>query len=65
MSVDAASIKLAQEQLDARVREIVAWHFSPDTGSDFWLDWAKRAGFDPRTDGSGALKHRPGMEESS
>jgi phenylacetate-coenzyme A ligase PaaK-like adenylate-forming protein len=35
------------EQLDAHVREIVRWHFSPETGSPFWLDWAKQAGWDP------------------
>ena len=36
------------EQLDAHVREIVGWHFSPETGSPFWLDWAAMAGWDPR-----------------
>ena len=35
------------EQLDAHVREIVQWHFSPETGCSFWLDWAKKAGWDP------------------
>lgn len=38
------------EQLDAHVREIVAWHFAPETGTPFWLDWAKTAGWDPRED---------------
>ena len=33
-----------QEQLDAHVRAIVQWHFSPETGCPFWLDWAKKAG---------------------
>src|SRR5438067_2720992 len=37
----------AAAQLDAHVREIVRWHFSPETGSPFWLDWAARAGWDP------------------
>ena len=37
----------AQEQLDAHVREIVQWHFSPETGCPFWLDWSKRAGWNP------------------
>jgi phenylacetate-coenzyme A ligase PaaK-like adenylate-forming protein len=37
----------AQEQLDAHVREIVRWHFSPETGCPFWLDWAKQAGWNP------------------
>lgn len=48
MSVAPEAIQAAQAQLDAHVREIVAWHFSPETGCPFWLDWAKQAGFDPR-----------------
>jgi phenylacetate-coenzyme A ligase PaaK-like adenylate-forming protein len=38
------------EELDAHVREIVRWHFSPDTGTPFWLDFASRLDWDPRTD---------------
>src|SRR5882762_7515842 len=38
----------AHDALDAWVREVVAWHFDPDTGSPFWLDFAARAGWDPR-----------------
>ena len=34
--------------LDAWVREVVAWHFDPATGTPFWLDYAPRAGWDPR-----------------
>jgi phenylacetate-coenzyme A ligase PaaK-like adenylate-forming protein len=41
------SINAAREQLDAHVREMMRWHFSPETGSPFWLDWAKKAGWDP------------------
>ncbi len=50
MSVDASTIKAAADQLDARVREIIAWHFSPETGCDFWLGWAKKAGWNPLTE---------------
>ncbi len=50
MQIDPASIKAAQDQLDAHVREIVQWHFSPETGSPFWLDWAKKAGWNPATE---------------
>lgn len=39
---------IAREKLDAWVREIVAWHFDPATGTPFWLDRAKSLGFDPR-----------------
>jgi phenylacetate-coenzyme A ligase PaaK-like adenylate-forming protein len=34
--------------LDAHVREIVAWHFDPQTGCPFWLDFASKLGWDPR-----------------
>jgi phenylacetate-coenzyme A ligase PaaK-like adenylate-forming protein len=37
----------AQEQLDSHLREIIQWHFSPETGCPFWLDWASK-NFDPR-----------------
>src|SRR5256712_7632954 len=50
MSPDPSAVKAAQEKLDAHVREIVQWHFSPQTGCPFWLDWAKRAGWNPRTE---------------
>src|SRR5262245_28151096 len=33
--------------LDSYTREIVQWHFSPETGCPFWLSWAKKAGWDP------------------
>ncbi|MDX1951942.1 MAG: hypothetical protein SFY81_07135 [Verrucomicrobiota bacterium] len=42
-----AAVKKSQETLDAHVREMVKWHFSPETGSPFWLDWASKAGWDP------------------
>src|SRR5688500_20356154 len=45
--VDSASIKAAQEKLDAHVREIIQWHFSPETGCPFWLEWAAKAGWSP------------------
>jgi phenylacetate-coenzyme A ligase PaaK-like adenylate-forming protein len=37
----------AKAQLDNQVREIIQWHFSPETGCQFWLDWAQK-NFDPR-----------------
>ena len=48
MSLDPTALHAAQDQLDAHVREIIAWHFSPETGCPFWLDWARQAGWDPR-----------------
>jgi len=50
MSTDAVDSKASQdaaERLDAHVSEIIAWHFSPETGCPFWLDWAKQAGWNP------------------
>lgn len=38
----------AKAQLEAHLREIIQWHFSPETGSSFWLNWAAKAGWDPR-----------------
>jgi phenylacetate-coenzyme A ligase PaaK-like adenylate-forming protein len=40
----------AAARLDEHLREMIAWHFSPETGCAFWLDWAKRAGWDPRVE---------------
>ncbi len=37
-----------RQKLDAHVREMVQWHFSPESGCPFWLDWAETAGWDPR-----------------
>jgi phenylacetate-coenzyme A ligase PaaK-like adenylate-forming protein len=40
----------AQGALDAHTREMVAWHFSPETGCPYWLERAAGMGFDPLTD---------------
>ena len=52
MSVKAKDLFLrAQEakvQLDAHVREIVEWHFNPETGCPFWLDFAAKLEWEPR-----------------
>jgi phenylacetate-coenzyme A ligase PaaK-like adenylate-forming protein len=42
-----SSVSSAREQLDAHVRQIIQWHFSPETGSPFWLEWAGKAGWNP------------------
>src|SRR5688500_16506838 len=38
----------ASRTLNAHVREIVDWHFSPETGCTFWMEGAQTAGWDPR-----------------
>jgi phenylacetate-coenzyme A ligase PaaK-like adenylate-forming protein len=35
---------------DEFIQAAMRWHFSPDTGSPFWLERAPSLGFDPRTD---------------
>jgi hypothetical protein len=45
---EQTAISSAREELDARVRELMEWHFNRETGCEFWLDWAGRAGWDPR-----------------
>ena len=47
MTPDLEAIAAAQQKLDEHVREMVQWHFSPETGCPFWLDWAKKAGWNP------------------
>ncbi len=46
-------VRAAREQLDSHVLEIINWHFSPETGCPFWLEWAQKAGWDPRREISG------------
>jgi hypothetical protein len=36
------------ETLDRHVCETLEWHFNPETGTPFWLDWASEQGWDPR-----------------
>jgi phenylacetate-coenzyme A ligase PaaK-like adenylate-forming protein len=50
MPVAAPELERARTTLDAWVRELMQWHFNPDTGCPFWIDWAKKAGWDPRTE---------------
>jgi hypothetical protein len=50
MTVDKNAIQTARDRLDAHLREIISWHFSAETGCPFWLDWARKAGWDPRTE---------------
>jgi len=46
-------IEEARRRLDAHVREIVQWHFDPQTGCPFWLEFAPQLDFDPRKDVGG------------
>ncbi|MBY0458688.1 MAG: hypothetical protein K2V38_15220 [Gemmataceae bacterium] len=46
-------IRNARAQLDSHIREVVRWHFHPDTGTPFWLEKAKTFSFNPLTDVNG------------
>jgi phenylacetate-coenzyme A ligase PaaK-like adenylate-forming protein len=48
-----AKARQAREQLNAQVREVVRWHFSPDTGTPLWLEKAKSFNFNPLKDVNG------------
>ena len=49
-TVAESALTHARATLDAWVRELMRWHFDPATGCPFWLDWAARAGWDPRVE---------------
>jgi len=40
-------IQEAAEALDSHAVEMVNWHFSPETGSPFWLEWAEKQDWNP------------------
>lgn len=46
-NVSPAALQEANKQLDDHAREIVKWHFSPETGCRFWLEWAEKSGWNP------------------
>ena len=58
-------VEKARAALDAHVREIVNWHFDPATGSPFWLEYAAKLGWDPRTEirGFSDLPRFPAFED--
>lgn len=60
------SAATAADALDAHVRDIIAWHFSKETGTPFWLDWAREAGVDPidQVRSFCDLAHLPRFEDS-
>ncbi len=45
--VPAARVANAARALDQHLAEILRWHFSPETGTPFWLDWAEQADWNP------------------
>jgi hypothetical protein len=61
-----AAVQWARARLDAHVRETIRWHFSPETGCPFWLEYAEKLGWDPRreVEGYGDLKRFPPFEDA-
>jgi phenylacetate-coenzyme A ligase PaaK-like adenylate-forming protein len=43
----AARVEDAKAKLDAHVRRIIEWHFSPETGCPFWLEFASKLQWSP------------------
>ncbi len=43
-------VEEARTALDEHVRKTMEWHFNPDTGCPFWLDYASKLPFNPRND---------------
>ncbi len=49
LTTDAQTVQqAAREKLDAWTREMVEWHFNPETGCPYWLEFAKKLDWDPR-----------------
>jgi phenylacetate-coenzyme A ligase PaaK-like adenylate-forming protein len=51
--VSADLVQQARARLDEHVREIVRWHFGPETGAPFWLEKAASFNFNPLKDVKG------------
>jgi phenylacetate-coenzyme A ligase PaaK-like adenylate-forming protein len=47
MSTLEHSVQEAKQDLDAHVREIIHWHFSPETGCPFWIEWVGKQDWNP------------------
>ena len=41
-------IQASRTELDRWVKEVVQWHFDPETGCPFWLEYASHLDWDPR-----------------
>ena len=44
---DAGAVEAARTALDEHFVNIVRHHFSAETGTPYWIDWAKSAGWNP------------------
>src|SRR6188768_1792135 len=55
----ATDVSRARDRLDGWVRELMQWHFTPETGTPFWLEWAAQADWDPRVE----VKHYDDLDK--
>lgn len=44
------AMQQAKAKVDAHFLEAIRWHFSLETGTPYWLDWAKKQGWNPVTE---------------
>ena len=61
----AARVEDAKARLDGHVRDIIEWHFSPETGCPFWLEFASKLQWSPTREIScfGDLKKFPPFQD--
>ncbi len=67
MNATQNAIQQAIAARDAHIRQVIEWHFNPNTGSDFWLEQVSSGalGFDPREKVFGfddLVKHFPNFD---
>ena len=48
VGISDSDVKAARGSLDEWVQEVIDWHFNPETGCQFWLEWSEKAGWKPR-----------------
>lgn len=41
------AVQRAKAELDRHVREMIQYHFTPETGCSYWLEWSKKQGWNP------------------
>lgn len=46
-STDAQKSAPFSSDVNEHLRETIKWHFSPETGTPFWLEWAETVDWDP------------------
>lgn len=42
-----SAVSEAHQNLNNHLKEMIKWHFSPETGCPFWLDWLEKSDWNP------------------